>query len=100
MCLNIIDFSCVQNFVVEVIQFRNSFDASGPAVPGTGPMEAARRLEEFKSGYNEREMKHRILKDIANWFGVPIRPFGDLERTGEVNIRGILSLCINFLLIS
>lgn len=33
----------VKGFVVEVIQFRNAFDAQGPAVPGISPEEAVLR---------------------------------------------------------
>ena len=33
----------VKGFVVEVIQFRNAFDAQGPAVPGITPAEAVTR---------------------------------------------------------
>jgi dynein heavy chain len=33
----------VKGFVVEVIQFRNAFDAQGPAVPGIIPSEAVSR---------------------------------------------------------
>lgn len=33
----------VKGFVVEVIQFRNAFDAQGPAVPGITPSEAVVR---------------------------------------------------------
>ena len=88
--------------MVEVIQFRNSFDAAGPAVPGTPPVEAARKLEEYRGLYNDCELKHRVLKNIANWFGVPIRPFADLDRTGEVLLLNFMFcfnsclLCIHF----
>ena len=34
----------VKGFVVEVIQFRNAFDAQGPAVPGISPEEAVTRF--------------------------------------------------------
>ena len=34
----------VKAFVVETIQFRNSFDAEGPLVPGLLPSEAITRL--------------------------------------------------------
>lgn len=82
---------CGQNFVVEVIQFRNTFDAAGPGVPGTRPEEAARRLEEYRALYAQFENKHRVLDGIAKWFGVPIRQFADLERTGlELQLLALL----------
>ncbi len=34
----------VKSFVVETIQFRNSFDTEGPLVPGLLPNEAVARL--------------------------------------------------------
>lgn len=34
----------VKGFVVETIQFRNSFDTEGPLVPGLLPNEAVNRL--------------------------------------------------------
>ena len=37
----------VKGFVVEVIQFRNAFDAQGPAVPGITPAEAVTRYAEL-----------------------------------------------------
>ena len=39
----------LKTFVVEVIQFRNAFDAQGPAVPGVKPAEAVQRLHEFQN---------------------------------------------------
>ena len=39
----------LKTFVVEVIQFRNAFDAQGPAVPGIRPAEAVQRLHDFQN---------------------------------------------------
>ena len=38
----------VKAFVVETIQFRNSFDSEGPLVPGLIPSEAVSRLGNLK----------------------------------------------------
>lgn len=39
----------LKTFVVEVIQFRNAFDAQGPAVPGVRPAEAVVKLQDFQN---------------------------------------------------
>lgn len=41
----------LKTFVVEVIQFRNAFDAQGPAVQGVRPAEAVQRLQDFQNRY-------------------------------------------------
>ena len=43
----------VKSFVVETIQFRNSFDTEGPLVPGLLPSEAVNRLGESNTGSSQ-----------------------------------------------
>ena len=70
--------------MVEVIQFRNAFDAQGPAVPGIPPMEAVQRLEEFKNLYTNYDAKRNTLNSVSKLFGIAPKLFPELDRTGEV----------------
>ena len=69
---------------MEVIQFRNAFDAQGPAVPGISPSEAVDRLENFHQRYTMYDVKRNTLESVSKLFGIPIKPFGELDKTGEV----------------
>ena len=74
----------LQTFVVEVIQFRNAFDAQGPAVPGIPPSEAVSRLQDFQARCTHYDAKRRTLDSVSKLFGIPCKPFPELDRTGEV----------------
>lgn len=74
----------LQTFVVEVIQFRNAFDAQGPAVPGIPPSEAVSRLQDFQHRYTQYDAKRRTLDSVSKLFGIACKPFPELDRTGEV----------------
>ena len=76
---------CLQTFVVEVIQFRNAFDAQGPAVPGILPEEAVERLQNFQQRYAIYDSKRKTLVSVSRLFGIPIKPFPELDKTGEVS---------------
>jgi hypothetical protein len=41
----------VKLFNVDVVQFRNDFEANGPMVPGLPPYEANERLRRFRKGW-------------------------------------------------
>jgi hypothetical protein len=73
-----------QTFVVEVIQFRNAFDAQGPAVPGIPPAEAVSRLQDFQQRYHLYDSKRKTLDSVSKLFGIPCKPFAELDKTGEV----------------
>ncbi|XP_067674368.1 uncharacterized protein [Haliotis asinina] len=73
----------VKTFVVEVIQFRNAFDAQGPAVPGIPPSEAVSRLQDFQHRYTQYDAKRRTLDSVSKLFGIACKPFPELDRTGE-----------------
>ncbi|XP_070190368.1 uncharacterized protein [Littorina saxatilis] len=73
----------VKTFVVEVIQFRNAFDAQGPAVPGIQPAEAVSRLQDFQMRYQIYDTKRKTLDSVSKLFGIPCKPFPELDRTGE-----------------
>ncbi|XP_070568705.1 dynein axonemal heavy chain 5-like isoform X4 [Ptychodera flava] len=78
-------------FVVEVIQFRNSFDAQGPAVPGVPPSEAVTRLHEFQNIFKLYSAKRKTLDSVARLFGIVQKPFPELDRTGEeLDLLGLL----------
>ncbi|ESO89151.1 hypothetical protein LOTGIDRAFT_229063 [Lottia gigantea] len=73
----------VKTFVVEVIQFRNAFDAQGPAVPGIPPAEAVSRLQDFQNRYTQYDAKRKTLDSVSKLFGIPCKPFPELDKTGE-----------------
>ena len=52
----------VKAFVVETIQFRNSFDTEGPLVPGLLPNEAVTRLGESNKVYTNEHLNVKFLK--------------------------------------
>lgn len=73
----------VKTFVVEVIRFRNSFDATGPCVPGIDPHEAIRRLADFKKQYETFDARRKTLDSISILFGLQCKPFPELDKTGD-----------------
>jgi len=60
----------LQTFVVEVIQFRNAFDAQGPSVPGISPEEAVSRLHDFQQKYKLYDAKRKTLDSVSKLFGI------------------------------
>jgi len=60
----------LQTFVVEVIQFRNAFDAQGPSVPGITPEEAVTRLHAFQQKYRLYDGKRKTLDSVSKLFGI------------------------------
>lgn len=73
----------VKTFVVEVIRFRNSFDATGPSVTGIDPYEALKRLSDFKRHYQTFDSRRKTLDSISILFGLHCKPFPELDKTGE-----------------
>lgn len=73
----------VKTFVVEVIRFRNSFDATGPSVLGIDPYEALRRLNEFQKQYELFDARRKTLDSISILFGLPCKNFPELDKTGH-----------------
>ncbi|XP_071801693.1 uncharacterized protein [Asterias amurensis] len=81
----------VKLFVVEVIQFRNSFDSQGPAVPGVQPAEAVSRLHEFQEIFKLYDSKRKTLDSVSRLFGIICKPFPELDKTGEeLDLLGLL----------
>ncbi len=73
----------VKTFVVEVIRFRNSFDANGPSVSGIDPYEALKRLGDFQKQYDSYDARRRTLDSISILFGLVCKPFLELDKTGQ-----------------
>lgn len=73
----------VKTFVVEVIRFRNSFDATGPSVAGIDPYEALKRLSDFQRQYYTYDARRKTLDSISILFGLMCKPFPELDKTGE-----------------
>ena len=73
----------VKTFVVEVIRFRNSFDATGPSVAGIDPYEALTRLADFQKQYATFDSRRKTLDSISILFGLTCKPFPELDKTGE-----------------
>ncbi|XP_018096048.2 dynein heavy chain 5, axonemal [Xenopus laevis] len=73
----------VKSFMVEVIQFRNSFDTQGPAAPGVKPEEAVARLHNFKEKYQEYHAKRNTLNSVQKLFNIVPKQFPELDRTGK-----------------
>ena len=84
LCFFPLSFLFHQLFVVEVIQFRNSFDSQGPAVPGVQPAEAVARLHEFQEIFKLYDSKRKTLDSVSRLFGIICKPFPELDKTGEV----------------
>lgn len=81
----------VKAFVVNVIQFRNSFDSQGPGVPGVRPAEAVMRLQDFQQHYTQFEAKRKTLDSVQMLFGIVPTPFAELDKTGEeLELLGLL----------
>ncbi|RNA05607.1 dynein gamma flagellar outer arm-like, partial [Brachionus plicatilis] len=73
----------VKTFVVEVIRFRNTFDATWPSVVGIETYEALRRLHEFQKQCDTFDARRKTLDSISILFGLQCKPFPELDKTGE-----------------
>ena len=73
----------VKMFNVDVIQFRNDFEANGPNVPGLPPLEASERLKKFQRLYEERARKYEAYNAGEQLFGLPITDYPDLHQTKQ-----------------
>lgn len=73
----------VKTFVVEVIRFRNSFDATGPCISDITPYEAIHRLADFQKQYETFDSRRKTLDSISILFGLHCKPFPELDKTGD-----------------
>ena len=85
----------VKAFVVETIQFRNSFDTEGPLVPGLLPSEAVSRLGSFLERCEELQEQHSLLDAAQKLLDIPITPYPELEQT-EQDLSYLRALYSNY----
>lgn len=71
----------VKIFAVDVVQFRNDFEANGPKVPGLPPMDAYERLRRFQRLYQERARRYEAYNAGEVLFGLPETTYPELEVT-------------------
>ncbi|KAG8470448.1 hypothetical protein KFE25_008869 [Diacronema lutheri] len=73
----------VKLFVVDVFQFRNDFEATGPGVPGVAPQEAEERLRRYQRLFEERERKWDAYEAGERLFGLPVTEYPELVKTKQ-----------------
>ena len=73
----------VKEFVVETIQFRNSFDTEGPLVPGLLPSEAVTRLGSFLERCEELQEQHGLLDAVQKLLNILLTPYPELDQTEQ-----------------
>ena len=52
--------------------------------PGISPSEAVERLHNFQHRYALYDAKRKTLDSVSKLFGIPCKPFPELDKTGEV----------------
>ena len=82
----------MQEFVVEVIQFRKKFDSQRPGIPGISPNEVVLQLKEFQIKFGEFDQKRSTLHAVQKLFGIKPTPFDELRKTGEGKRKMLLIL--------
>ena len=78
----------VKSFVSEVSVFRNDWESNGPIAPGLDPMDAAERLDKFKSDFSVKKVKWEKYTQGEILFGLPVTQYPELEKT-EKEIAGL-----------
>eukprot|EP00854_Cymbomonas_tetramitiformis_P001067 gene1068-1616_t len=71
----------VKLFIVDVVNFRQEFDVSGPMVEGLEPTEAVDRLKKFNQLFDVRKRKWINYSSGEELFGLPVTEYPELERT-------------------
>ena len=51
---------------------------------GISPSEAVERLHNFQHRYALYDAKRKTLDSVSKLFGIPCKPFPELDKTGEV----------------
>ena len=85
----------VKAFVVETIQFRNSFDTEGPLVPGLLPSEAVSRLGSFLERCERLQEQHGLLDAVQKLLDIPLTPYPELDQT-EQDLSYLRALYSNY----
>eukprot|EP01135_Chromosphaera_perkinsii_P007354 Nk52_evm2s805 gene=Nk52_evmTU2s805 len=73
----------IKAFTVDVIQFRNDFDANGPLALGLNPSAGIRRLKNFSRLYEDKVKDSLLFAEGENLFGIPVTSYPELQKTGE-----------------
>jgi dynein heavy chain len=71
----------VKAFVVDAAEFREDWDANGPAVPGLDPVEAVDRLKKFTQMFEVRARKWRNYCSGEELFGLTVTDYPEMEKT-------------------
>ncbi|CAG9462434.1 unnamed protein product [Pedinophyceae sp. YPF-701] len=71
----------VRAFLVDVAEFRKSWDREGPMVPGLEPMEANSKLQQFKPVFEAKRTKWHRYEAGEELFGLPVTQYPELEKT-------------------
>eukprot|EP00976_Prorocentrum_cordatum_P089032 1187583-Prorocentrum_minimum.AAC.1 len=73
----------VKLFIVDVVNFRQDFDANGPMVEGLDPMEAVDRLKKFQQLFDVRKRKWVNYSSGEELFGLTVTQYPELEKTEQ-----------------
>eukprot|EP00698_Gefionella_okellyi_P007649 TRINITY_DN186_c0_g2_i2.p1 TRINITY_DN186_c0_g2~~TRINITY_DN186_c0_g2_i2.p1 ORF type:complete len:4464 (+),score=1326.13 TRINITY_DN186_c0_g2_i2:41-13432(+) len=73
----------IQDFRVDVLQFRNDYDANGAMARGLSPDEAIVRLNKYQTLFEERNRKRRMFNQGEELFGLPQREYPELQKTDD-----------------
>ena len=73
----------IKAFTVDVIQFRNDFDANGPLASGLNPAAGIRRLKNFSRIYEEKLATSMLYAEGEKLFSIPVTNYPELTKTGE-----------------
>ena len=71
----------VKQFVVDVMSFRNDWEANGPTVPGITPMQGHERLQRFKRTYDDKKRRWEEYQAGEELFGLQITDYPELTKT-------------------
>ncbi|CEO98004.1 hypothetical protein PBRA_006118 [Plasmodiophora brassicae] len=71
----------IEQFKVDVKQFREEYDRSGPMVPNLTPSDAMMALNKFKREFENLARKYDLYNSGEKLFGLPEMQYEDLTRT-------------------
>ena len=70
-----------RQFVMDVMAFRNDWEAHGPTVPGITPMQGHERLTRFKRTYDDKKRRWDEYQAGENLFGLAVTDYPELTKT-------------------
>lgn len=71
----------VKQFVMDVMSFRNDWEANGPTVPGITPMQGHERLQRFKRSYDDKKRRWEEYRAGEELFGLAVTDYPELSKT-------------------